>query len=128
MRKATLLGTIILSTYTVFGQSKANEIPLFKYLQENFDSTVVCNSTNAWNSEPHYQIISKNNKGLAFFTYYNPFTFFSARAYPKELAEKFVMLSINYRFSIPDKNRYFLPGIVYYQYQDSLWYSIKKND
>jgi len=128
MQKAIVLLAIIVSSYSVFGQSKANEIPLFKYLQENFDSSVVWNSINAWSPEPHYKIISKNNKGLAFFTYMNPYGHFSARAYPYELAEKFNMLSINYRFSKPDTNRYFLPVIVYYQYQDSLWHSIRKND
>jgi hypothetical protein len=109
-------------------QSKTSEIPLFKYLQENFDSTVVYNSMNNWRPEPHYLILSKSEKGFALFTYINPFVNFPGGVYPKELALKFTSLSVNYRFSKPDTNRYFLPAQIYYPYQDSLWKSISKND
>jgi hypothetical protein len=112
----------------LLAQKKPDEIPLFKYLQANFDSTVVMHGYSNWSYEPNYSIICKNDKGLAYFTYKNPFASFSARAYPKGLADKFIKLSLAYKATLPDTNQYFLPVPQRAIYQSDLWQTIQKND
>jgi hypothetical protein len=128
MKRSWILISLLMFTNVLFAQKKPDEIPLLKYLQANFDSSVIMHVYSTWGYEPNYSIICKTGNGLAYFTYKNPFANFSARAYPDELSKKFFKLSWAYKSIIPDTNRYFLPISNRFTYQNDLWQTIQKNN
>lgn len=129
MKRNLLMISLLMLVNVLLAQKKLDEIPLLKYLQANFDSTVIMHVYSNWHYEPNYSIVCKNDKeGLAYFTYKNPFTNFSARAYPKELVDKFINLAVSFKTTPPDTNRYLLPVSQIAIYKNDLWQTIQKND
>jgi len=127
MRKI-LITLLLFTSLAVNAQWKADSIPLFKFLQANFDSVVVWHSYNNWEHEPHYLIIVRYNNLTGYFSYINPIQRFNARAMPKNLAEGFINKITKFNFLIPDTNEYFLPKPLPYPNIDTLWKSILAND
>jgi hypothetical protein len=130
MKRAIIFINIILSVHIVLAQAKTSEIPLLKYLQENFDSTVVYSIPVSTSYRMvHYNIVSKKDNKFAYFTYFNPYFYSLADdIYPIELQKKFAALYIEFHHSLPDTNKFFFPFNVPYQKRDEVWKAIQTNN
>lgn len=92
-RKNFLFATLIFATSFLKAQ-KMDEPPLFKYLQNNFDTAYVFDAYSGWDlAWPNYKIVGIKNHRLFFFRYSSP----QAPRYSQEYSE-----------TKPDSNQYFL--------------------
>lgn len=114
-------------TYNSAAQRYKENTPLHKFLQENFDSTIIYYSWSNWYSYPKYQIISKQGTSVYFFTYKSPYQMIGGMA-PNVLAEKFVLEEMRFRQTPPDTNRYFLPKYVMAKDRDIHWKQVNDFD
>lgn len=103
--------------------SKCN--PLQRYLQENYDSTILYATETVLNQEPHYYILSRLNNQVALATYINPYSSFNGHA--NKTAEIFIREQIIFRNTLADTNRYFLPVYLPVSNRLQIWDSLIAN-
>ncbi|RZK25630.1 MAG: hypothetical protein EOO63_15760, partial [Hymenobacter sp.] len=84
-------------------------IPLHAFFQQNFDSTIVYQSSSTWNRSPNYLILAKHQNQLDFFTYRSPYRDVLGRYFPGKLVQKISQEELRFRAATPDTNRYLLP-------------------
>ncbi|TDG36794.1 hypothetical protein EZJ43_05795 [Pedobacter changchengzhani] len=97
MKKEVLLSLIILSlafVKPVYGQKTRNDVPLFKFLQQNADSTLAFEYVNNWIQKPDIMILSKKADTVSVYRYEDNRKFDQSGAMPK-----------NIRDSVYSKNR-----------------------
>lgn len=83
--------------------------PLFTFLQQHFDSTVLYQSGSNWNTSPNYLILAKHQNRVAFCTYRSPYQNVLGQCFPGQLVQKFSQEEARFRATTPDTNRYLLP-------------------
>ncbi|MBC6609917.1 hypothetical protein H8B15_03220 [Hymenobacter sp. BT507] len=94
--------------------------PLHTFFQQNFDSTIVYQSSSVWNESASYLILAIHHSRLAFFTYRSPYRNILGHYFPGQLVQKFSKEEARFRATTPDTNRYLLPQPIA---SDSLRYS-----
>ncbi len=128
MNKKTSLSILVLVFFSSVKSQGFEKTPLFDFLENNFDSTIIYFPTSNWHIEPNYFIISKNDTSYYLYTYRSPYR--RAGLNPDVLKLFFVTQHIRFTQTIPDTNRYFLPKTKYNQ--DSIlelkWQEIVSND
>lgn len=87
--------------------------PLFDYLQETFDSSVIFYPQGSAIYGVAYFIITKKDTSHYLYTYKSPYT--KAGLNPDPLKLFFVKQHIKFTQTIPDTNRFFLPQTTYHQ-------------
>ncbi len=93
----------------VGAQGAQNEYPMFLFLQNNFDSTIIFIPGSQWITPEDYFIIAKKGEQVYLFTYKSPYRKALGIKYPTPIREKFFREDSIYDFSVPDTNRFFLP-------------------
>ncbi|MET4105810.1 hypothetical protein [Hymenobacter sp. UYP22] len=81
--------------------------PLFRFFQQNFDSTLVYENS-GWLDAPDLLILAKQGREVYFFTYRSPYTYSQEDFIPGGLAHYFNEQEARFRTTIPDTNRYLL--------------------
>lgn len=126
LKRTLVLISFCLLYFFSSGQKAKDSIPLFLFLQENFDTTIILDTYSTWGHSPHYQIISIKNNEFYPFTYLNPFTFYKGRGLPKSLQTKFSAQNSKLQFSLPDTNAYFLPKYFTYPEEPGIRKTIRE--
>lgn len=104
---------------------KPDSIPLFKFLQKNFDSTVIWFPSDSYY---HFDIVIKWENHSYYFTYQNPYRKFEGRHVPNALYWRFTRQNNLYYASLPDTNQFFLPKAVHYSIQNVVSDALMQND
>ncbi len=133
MKKAFFIFFFLGLTNNVFSQfrwkAKPEEIPLLKFLQENFDSTVVYSPhVFSGTNKNRFWIVSKKGNDLVFSVYENLYKIDLYKDYPQLLTEKFFKLDSAYRKVLPDTNIYYHPFVVGFQKIKEPWNTITANN
>jgi hypothetical protein len=110
--RALLLLIVAFALNNAFTQTKSKTIPLHKFLQDNFDSTIIYYPSSAWVVDTEYLIMAKLNGFVMHFTYLNPYKQYFGRHAPQTLASIFIREDERFREVLPDTNRYFLPKFI----------------
>ncbi|MDR6339538.1 hypothetical protein HNQ91_002589 [Filimonas zeae] len=100
--------------------------PLLQFLQNNFDSVIVYHRYSAWRTEPHYEIVAKENKRTYAFIYKNPYVYIGAQ--PGIMKSRLIKEALLFKNTVPDTNRYLVPARVYNEKSDSLWHTLTAAD
>ena len=133
MKKCIFISFLLVLTINSFSQfrwkAKPEEIPLVKFLQENFDSTVVYSPPVFFNSnKDRFWIVSKKGNDFTFSVYENLYRVELYKSSPQLLAEKFFKLDTAYRKALPDTNIYFHPFVTRFQKIKEPWSTIIANN
>jgi hypothetical protein len=94
----------------LLAQPTPKAFPLHTFFQTNYDSTIIYQSSNNWDSSPNYLVLAKHQGHVYFFTYSSPYRAARGRYFPGGLAKKFSQDELAFRRMPPDTNRYLLVG------------------
>lgn len=83
--------------------------PLMRFLQSNFDSTVIFNNYSTWDVSPNYWIVSKVNNRIFYYTYQDNYSRPALQKQIDTLLKFFVPRKSKYKTTPPDLNEYFFP-------------------
>ncbi len=114
MRKKIFLLFFCFSNTISYAQGKRDSLPLFDFLQQNFDTTIVLSTGSIWSPWPDLKMISKHNNELLVFTYKDPFLNYKRKGLPARLYTKFNKQENLFNNILPDTNLFFLPVPVSY--------------
>lgn len=108
MKTHILFITFTILSITSFAQNKANDIPLFLFLQKNADSTIAIEYVSNWIQKPSLQIISKKEDTVSIYTYADKRKFEESGNMPKKIRDSIYVKNRLNIFSTPiDVNIYF---------------------
>ncbi|SDY21282.1 hypothetical protein [Hymenobacter psychrophilus] len=102
-------GEAIGSQYSTAVAPPGSIPPLYRFLQQHFDSTIVYQQQGSWNQGPNMLILSKKGQQVYFFTYRSPYQPTQGHYIPGGLTQKFSKQEARFRAIQPDTNQYFLP-------------------
>jgi hypothetical protein len=100
-------------------------IPLHRFFQQHFDSTIVYQHGSNWNRSPNYLILASGQNQVEFFTYRSPYRDILGHYFPGQLVQKFSQEEARFRATTPDTNRYLLPQRVAAELLQSSWHSLQ---
>ncbi|NVO86370.1 hypothetical protein [Hymenobacter terrestris] len=103
-----LFGTNHGSPYPGVATPDGSAPPLYSFLQQHFDSTIVYQQQGTWNQGPDMLILSKQGPEVYFFTYRSPYKLAQGRYVPGGLTQQFSRQEVRFRATLPDTNRYLL--------------------
>ncbi|MBT2557008.1 hypothetical protein J7E24_04370 [Hymenobacter sp. ISL-91] len=103
-----LLGTSHGSARPVAATPADSALPLYRFFQQHFDSTIVYQQYGAWNQGPDMLILSKQGQDVYFFTYRSPYRLAQGRYMPGGLIQQFSRQEAKFRAALPDTNQYLL--------------------
>lgn len=125
-----LFKTILLTIQFIFfynslqAQIYKETTPLHNFFKNNFDTTIIYNQWSSWYPYPNYYIIAKKDSSVYYFTYKSAYSKVQGRYYPADLHRKFIKEEGNFKSTIPDTNRYFLPAYIHYSNRKLYWFQI----
>lgn len=99
--------------------------PLYRFLQQHFDSTIIYQQQSTWHLSPDMLILSKKGQQVYFFTYRSPYQLIQGRYIPGGLTQQFSKQEARFRATQPDTNRYFLPQRVSEPVLKQTWESLR---
>ncbi|SEU04176.1 hypothetical protein SAMN04487998_3636 [Hymenobacter actinosclerus] len=82
--------------------------PLYRFFQQHYDSTIVCQQNSAWNQGPDMLILAKQGQQVYLFTYRSPYKLMQGRHVPGGLTQQFSQQEARFRATQPDTNQYLL--------------------
>ncbi|MBW3130435.1 hypothetical protein [Hymenobacter profundi] len=94
-------------------------------MQQNFDSTIICQRSSSRNNSPNYLILAAYQNQLTFFTYRSPYRDILGRYFPGQLVQKFSQEESRFRATTPDTNRYLLPQPIASEVLRRSWESLQ---
>lgn len=122
---------LLVSTKLLYSQQQHGALvpnintPLHRFLQNNFDTTIIYLQSSSHYPLANYKIMTKKAGFINFFTYQSPYYGYSeGRIVPGGLFEKFINESQRFKATLPDTNRYFLPTTMPYNVINDIWHTV----
>lgn len=98
--------------------------PLEIFFQNNFDSTIIYHGFSSWYGAPNYFILSKKDNNIFYFTYSSRYRNAFGHKIPRGLDVKFMQEDSQFRWTIPDTNRYLEPVKILYSVRNKYWIDV----